>query len=213
MGLQFLIPAITLQFGLNIWWLIFRKKILTGNTDGCLWSKSRLCSCHNELSELSTSCVSTNGTMAHGASVSAPWGRTYREPGIEMLEDTFHPDSVSSSRSSFEWRVSLCSVGATLLNYNWNLLKHWVFFFKRPFICIHQHSLKWRKIWITKAESAIYFQRSFWVDCWVGSPYVMTCDRKFWISNTTFNWSALQIMLCNFPKSLTFFNSTSTFPW
>lgn len=136
----------------------------------------------------------------------------HTELGLEMLEDGFHPDSVSSSRCSFEWRVSLSSGGATHLNYNLNLLKHWVFW-KGPLSL--SSSFYNEERWITKAENFIYFKCSFWVDSWVGSPYVMTHDRKFFISNTMFHWSALptfphsQIMLCNFPRSRTSFKRTS----
>lgn len=143
--------------------LFWEKNIPAGITDGYLWPKSRLCSCHNELSESSTSCVSCPKIVQHAL-------RKRSMGHLHLLHEvawylSMHRELVWGWLSSwfnvlislfFEWRVSLSSDGTTLLNYNCNLLKHW---FLRPFICILQHCLKWRKVWITKPVSVIYFHR------------------------------------------------------
>lgn len=104
---------------------------------------------------------------ASGASASAPWGRVVPEwaqrTGVRDVWGRLSSWFNVLILLFFEWRVSFSSNEAALLNYNWNLLKHcfFIFFFKRPFICILQHCLKWSKIWITKAGSVIYFPRPF----------------------------------------------------
>lgn len=75
-------------------------------------------------------CLMSKDAMARfqketgGASASAPWGRVVPEYAQRASLRTAFILIRCPHLTLLEWRVSLSSDGATLLNYNWNLLKH-----------------------------------------------------------------------------------------
>ncbi len=158
-------------WALNIWWPILRRKknIPSGITDRYLWLKSRLCSCHNELSESSTSCVSCPKTLWH-AFRKRQVGHLHllheipeyaQRAGLRTAFTLIHCPHLTllwiESFTYFQW--------VTLLNYNWNLFK--ALFLKT----LYPHTpalFKMKKDMNRKTSKCCLFpSSSYRVDCWV----------------------------------------------